>query len=342
MRPPGFISFVVFACGAGTALADTVKLKNGDTITGKVVTILDGKVTLKTDAAGEVKIDLAQVETLSTDESIMIDLANGTRFSGKAVAAAAGAFTVETESLGTQTVAFSALSAVNKPEESPRAWTGTIVGSATMTRGNTYTQTGALDINAVNRGEIDRLTFGGWYRAARNKDPGTGVTSTTERRLGAELKYDYFFSGSQAYGYGNTLAEKNAIAALDLRFVAGVGGGYQFVENDRTHFGAEGGISWFSENYSNATPSVDEAAVRVALHVTHKFSDMWSFFDDCDAYKVFGDSKDYLVHTKGGFREKLTANFFAQQWAEWYWDTTPAAGKRRQDVTYFFGIGWSF
>lgn len=340
MRSTVLSAFAIVALAAAPAFGDSVKLKNGDTLTGKVVSVLDGKVTLATDAAGEIKIDLAQVETLSTDAPITVELPNGATFTGKAAAASGGTITVEGEGVGAQTVALGA-AAINKPAKPPRAWTGSVVGAATWTRGNTYTQNVALDINAVNRGEIDRLTFAGWYRAGRQKDQGTGVISTSERRLGAGLKYDYFF-GDKSYWYANMTAEKNAIAALDLRFVAGIGLGWQFIENPTTNLNAEAGASWFSENYSNATPTVDEAALRAAFHFDHKWSDVCSMFDDTELFKIFGDPRDYLVKTKGGFRQNFSASFFAQEWVEFYWDPTPAGGKKRNDVTYYVGVGWNF
>ncbi len=340
MRSNVLSALVIVALAASPAFGDTVKLKNGDTLTGKVVSILDGKLTLATDAAGEIKLDVAQVETLSTDAPITVELPGGATFSGKAVAAAGGNITVEADGVGTQTVALGA-AAINKPAKPARAWTGSVAGAATWTRGNTYTQTVALDVNAVNRGEIDRLTFSGWYRTGRQKDQNTGVTSTSERRLGAGLKYDYFMA-EKAYWYANMLAEKNAIAALDLRFVAGLGLGWQFIENATTNLNAEAGLSWFSENYSNGTSSVDEIAARAAFHFDHKFDEVHSMFDDTEFFKIFGDPRDYLVKTKGGFRQNFSASFFAQEWAEFYWDPTPAAGKKRTDVTYFVGVGWNF
>jgi hypothetical protein len=50
--------------------ADEVVLTNGDRITGKVVELVDGKLSIKTEYAGVVKIDWTQVETFSTDQPI--------------------------------------------------------------------------------------------------------------------------------------------------------------------------------------------------------------------------------------------------------------------------------
>ena len=56
------IPLCLVAALSHAALADTVKLKNGDVLTGKVVSVLDGKLTLKTDAAA-----LDKVVGLGTD-----------------------------------------------------------------------------------------------------------------------------------------------------------------------------------------------------------------------------------------------------------------------------------
>jgi putative salt-induced outer membrane protein YdiY len=328
------------ALAAAPASGDTVKLKNGDTLTGTVVSVLGGKVVLKTEAAGDVTIDAAQVESLSTDQAIQVALPGGATFSGRAAMASGGTITVDADGIGPQTVALTAVE-INKPAAPDRKWTGAIVGAATWTRGNTYTNQMSLDMSAVNRGEIDRITFDAWYRASRQKDQSTGVTSTSERRVGGGLKYDHFM-GEKAYWYAQMTAEKNAIAALDLRFVAGGGLGWQFIETDATNLSAEAGASWFSENYSNGTSTVDEMAVRAAFHFDHKFDDVHSMFDDTEVFKIFDGPRDYLVKTKGGFRQKFTASFFAQEWVEFYWDPTPATGKGRRDTTYYIGIGWTF
>src|SRR5262245_63656743 len=76
--------------------ADTVKLKNGDRITGKVVNLLEGKLTIKTDAMGEIKIDVAQIDTIATDEPLSIDLPDGSHLNGKAVESKDGVFAVDT------------------------------------------------------------------------------------------------------------------------------------------------------------------------------------------------------------------------------------------------------
>jgi len=49
---------------AGFAMADRVEFKNGDILTGKIIEYDGKKLTLKTDVAGNIQIDLKDVKTL--------------------------------------------------------------------------------------------------------------------------------------------------------------------------------------------------------------------------------------------------------------------------------------
>ena len=66
------VIFVGALAMASAAPADTVMLKNGDRLTG-TVEVSDGKdVTLKTDFAGEIKIQWSAVQELKTDKPIYV------------------------------------------------------------------------------------------------------------------------------------------------------------------------------------------------------------------------------------------------------------------------------
>ena len=64
-----FIAVVVLV-SSGTALADEVRLKNGDRISGRIIRMEQNKLVLKTDYAGEITIDWPQVASISAEEQI--------------------------------------------------------------------------------------------------------------------------------------------------------------------------------------------------------------------------------------------------------------------------------
>ena len=57
---------------AGHAIADEILLLNGDRLTGTIVGAAGGKLTIKTEAAGDVTVDLAKVKSFSTTEPVVL------------------------------------------------------------------------------------------------------------------------------------------------------------------------------------------------------------------------------------------------------------------------------
>ncbi len=60
---------VLFVC-VGFASADKVVLVNGDTLTGTVVKAEGGKLTLKTEYAGPIEIDITKIQSIASDNPV--------------------------------------------------------------------------------------------------------------------------------------------------------------------------------------------------------------------------------------------------------------------------------
>ena len=58
--------------------ADEIIFKNGDKLTGKIGVLDGGKLTIKTTVAGDVTVDMKDVQTFSSDTPINLKLADGT------------------------------------------------------------------------------------------------------------------------------------------------------------------------------------------------------------------------------------------------------------------------
>lgn len=70
---------------SGEVLADEVILKNGDRLTGEVVTLEVNKLILKTSYAGEIFIDWSKVEKIEVDNPVEVLLKNDVSLSGFSV-----------------------------------------------------------------------------------------------------------------------------------------------------------------------------------------------------------------------------------------------------------------
>jgi hypothetical protein len=53
-------------------LADTVWLKNGDKLSGKIILFDGGKLLIQTEYAGAVPVDWKQVKTLESDQELLV------------------------------------------------------------------------------------------------------------------------------------------------------------------------------------------------------------------------------------------------------------------------------
>jgi hypothetical protein len=203
----------------------------------------------------------------------------------------------------------------------------------------------------MRKGETDRISAEAGYSSTRQEDTDTGVVSTTQRSSYLGLQYDLFFT-KKVYGYANARAERDAVAGIDLRFLGGLGAGWQIYEEEDLNLNAEGGISWVSENYlpprGNAFIFIPETeddeyfAGRLAYHLDKNFNSAVSFFHNTEYIPGLEKGTGAYVKTDAGIRSSLTESMFAELKALWAWDSTPAEDKERLDVTYIFSLGWNF
>jgi len=319
--------------------ADEIQFQNGDRLTGKIVKLADGKLGFDSKMAGTISVNWSDVATLASDDPVTVKLVGGTVIVDKLVASAPGTLqTAGSDKVSSQTIPLENAEKLN-PE--PVHWTGSLVAGADIERGNTIKTGANVDLNAVRRSEDDRITVRAGYAGEQAAPANSNDQETTKRRVYGSLQYDLFFT-KKVYGWANSTAEKDGVADLDLRFTAGAGLGYQFVETETLKYNLEGGLTWISENYSNDTPARDYVALRFASNLDWVLYPGLTFFQYTKLYPSLESSKDQLVDTATGFRYKIWGNFFGESKMLWIWDSTPAEGKKRQDLAFLLGLGYGF
>jgi len=323
---------------ASTVYADEILFNNGDRLSGKVVSVEGGKMTIDSKIGGEIKVDLKDVKTFSTDTPVEIRTKDGHRLTSKATAGDAGTVKMEdtAASGAAKTVPVESMKYVNFNE----AWTGDVVAGALFSRGNTYVDQANVGFDLMRRTEQDRWTFGGGYNFGRQRDPGTGNKTTTTDNWFGTAKYDYFIT-EKLYAFGSFRYEHDRIANLDYRLTPGAGLGYQWVETPALSFNTEAGIAYVVEKFGDDT-SNDFIAARLAYHVKKDFNEKVSLFHNLEYYPSLERLDDYLVVTDAGVRVTLTAKMFAEYKAEFRYDSMPAPGASRSDLRHIVGVGWKF
>ena len=322
------------------ALGDQVIFKNGDRLTGTIGELGGGKLTIKTAVAGDVTVDMKDVESFSTDAPIEIKLNDGTTLRDQVTGPGQDPGTVQTAGQGAvaaQPVALDRVEAINPPREK---WTGSVTAGGLVTRGNSNTESLSLSAAATRRGADDRISLSGGYFFSRQEDPDTGDKETTVDNWFAAGKYDYFLS-KKLYLYGLMRIERDRIADLDLRLAPSVGLGYQWVEGPVWNFNTEAGIGWVYEDYETGD-SDEHVAARLAYHYDRKINDKVSFIHNAEYLPSLEDLDDFNVIADAGVRAALTETMFTDFKIEYRYDATPAPGADKNDVRYILGVGWAF
>jgi putative salt-induced outer membrane protein YdiY len=322
----------------GPASSDEVLFLNGDRLSGKILKAAGGKLTIKTDGAGDVVVDMSKVKTFSTDSPVEVGVK-----AQSPVSADVGAGpdrhvqTVPAPGAPPQPVAIADISGINRPP----AWTGSLSLNGLLTSGNSETEQLGFRGALSKRWPSDRLTFGAEYSYGRQEDPRTGSKSTTIDYAMALAKYDHFFT-KKFYGYLGTKAERDRVAALELRLAPGAGVGYQWFEGPAFNLSHETGLVWVYENYKT-TGSSEFFGPRLAYSVDWTPVQPLTLYHKLEYIPSFEDlGGDYLLNIDAGARLAVWKGLFAELRYEFRYDSTPASGRQRTDQRYILGAGWAF
>jgi len=216
-------------------------------------------------------------------------------------------------------------------------WSGALSLGATWTDGNTETTTINGNFNAQRRAEKDRWTFDA-YSNYGTSDPGGIETSNNH---GGGAKYDYF-SSPKLYWYGQGQGKVDHIAALDLRYILGAGGGYQWVESEKTKWGTELGLSYVDEDFEDDTADADFVAARVASNLAYQISKTASFEQVAEAFPSLEDSDDVVAKIDNRLKLNITGKWIAQIQYVLDWDSSTPNFVEEADHRVVLSLGWSF
>jgi putative salt-induced outer membrane protein YdiY len=321
---------------AAVATADEVTLVNGDKLSGTIKSLADGKLTITTPEAGDVKIDASKIATFSTDAPIAIVLTDGSTVSQKVNADNAGGIDLAGGLLGNQHVKVSDIDTINVP---PTVWAASVTFGGLLLRGNTFTNSINFGFDVSRTTKQDVMDFNGSYIYGTTKDRTTNVTTTSADSWTAEAKYEYNFT-KKFYGFGDAQVSKDRLAFLDLQFIPSAGVGYRWFARDDLQFSTEGGIAWIYQKYDNGTPTREDAALRLAYHFNKNFNDKVSLFHDLTYNPSLDNINFYIVNTDIGIRSMMTTHFFGEFKFVLNYVSQPANNALHTDLQYQLNIGY--
>lgn len=325
---------------ASTAFADTVTLRNGDRISGKVVRKENDNLIFKTPYAGEIKIRWLEIAGLQTDAPVQVMLNDETTLNATfAPASEPGKVTLQAgEIIRTAPVELDKVAYINpSPEVSGKGvrFDGRVNVGLTATTGNSETENLYVDAEMVARTKQNRYTLGA--TAQKSSEDG----NETADRTTLYSKYDHFLT-EKRYLYANASFVRDEFKDLNLRSVLGAGVGHQFVESKRTNLSLEGGLTFVNEDLIG-TEDEQYVAARWALDFDRYFFDnRLQFFHKHEGLQSLEQTDDLLVRSQTGLRVPLTDNLNTSVQLNADWDNNPPPGTEETDLTYLLNVGYNW
>jgi len=320
---------------SATAGADEVVLSNGDRITGKLVELADGKLSIKTEYAGTVKIEWSQVESFSTDGPVYLNIGDNV-IRATVSESESGTATLQSDDLlTTESIELSRLKSMNYEKKPAVKVTGRINVGASTTSGNTNTDQLNGDFEIVARSDKNRFALLGEVNKAKTDG------EQTESNWLTFLGYDHFFS-EKWYAYTSASAENDKFKDISLRTTLGAGAGYQFFETDKTNLLMELGLSYVNTDYIDAEDK-DYPAARWAMSFIQKlFDSKIEFFNRDSVHAAIDDSENLFLRTRTGLRFPLVERMNSTIQFNYDYDDNPAPGRVKEDKAWLFTVGYTW
>jgi putative salt-induced outer membrane protein YdiY len=325
-----FLGHLIVAEGV---FADKIVLENGDTLTGSVEKVMGGKLTLKTDYAGTVEMQVDKIKQIFTDHPVEVHLTTGEILKGKIRTGEDGKIVVE-ESPERQVAVddWTKVTSVNPPP--PRLWSGSINIGGSLQSGNTDRAGAHVSASTVWKTEQDRFMLNYEFNYAEE-----GREVTTRNHFG-QLEYNYFFA-KKFYGYMGIELQNDKFKDYTLRFAVGPGVGYQVWEDPVKFLLFEVGLAYVNINRYEG-PHDEYLAARLASEFRYKIFSFLAFSEKVEFYTSLGEGGKYKARNEAALIVPVISGWALRFSNIVDYDSAPPTGVKRGDISWILSLQYSF
>ncbi|MFZ2628991.1 MAG: DUF481 domain-containing protein [Rugosibacter sp.] len=341
--------FVTGALIAGALLctrtfADTVVVRSGEHLGGRIMHKSGDTLVLQTDYAGEIRIQWSKIVTIETDSPVALQLDGvDNPFSARLGAGNAEQVSVirDQGAVGAEnpeTIPLASVAYINPlPEETRNGVTykGRASLSVTKTEGNTRNETiyAETDFSARTRAYRYELSLKGTR--------GTESGRLTNSNWLADGNYDRFLDPKH-FLYGRASAEHDVFKDIDRRDTIGAGYGLQLVDTPQTQFSLRGGVDYVTTRHI-VTGDEQYPSLGWGLKFSRKLESYRAeLFHEQEGFWNVTDTSQITLRTRSGLRVPLMAGLTSTAQLNIDWERRPEPGRKPTDSTLLFGLGYEW
>ena len=317
---------------------DEILLKNGSRVIGTVTASRDGVVTIDTDFAGTLSISAEEIQSMRSQDSLVVQMADGQIFENKPILIEGEQVTVTQGDGLEQNYALADVLLVNpEPWELGHGYkaTGGVSFAFVMQRGNTETDELDYRLESIWRSIRDRYTV----RLDGEFDENSEAKIADNWKVVG--KYDYFLEDRWYTGV-NFSAEQDEFRDLDLRYYVGPYIGREFYVEPIFTLEAEIGLAYVNEDFATAEDD-DYPGANWSVRMTSNYlgSDSKLYLNH-DAIWNLDTTSDIILNTAVGLSFPLLGSLEAAAEILYEYDSGALDGIEELDETYNLRIGYTW
>lgn len=342
--------FFILSCMLLTTvvLADEVKLKNGDRLTGSLTHLDDKELVLKTEYAGDLKIKRAAVASIETTDPVNVALKDGQSLVGR-LKLADGNVEVSSEATGAVRAKEGDVNFFRSKADldahlkevdrlkNPRLvdlWTGQVDLGYAQARGNAQTNT--INTSAKVTRSTSRDAINAYFLSLYSRNNSNGVSVLGANSIRGGIKYDLNIT-KKLYVFGSTDLEFDEFQALDLRFVPAGGIGYHWVKNDKTVWDVYGGGSLNREFFSSGLKRTS-GEILIGNELSQKFNGVFTIGEKIVLFNNVSNSGNYRVNADVFLSAAIRKWLSYQITASDRYLSNPLPGRKTNDLVITTGV----
>jgi putative salt-induced outer membrane protein YdiY len=336
---------------APAVFADQITLKNGDRLTGTIITSDAKTLVLKTEYADAVTIKWDFVQQIESSQPLYVGTKSGQVIVGP-VTTSDSKLAVATKESGSVAVAKADVTSLRNADEEKKAeaalerlqhprladlWTGSLDTGLGLVTGNSQSTNFTLGLNAVRATTRDKITY--YTTGAFSRSTVAGVTATTAQAIAGGVRYDLNMT-DKSFVFGTVDLFNDRFQALDLRTVLGAGYGRHTIKTDRTTLDLLVGGDFDREFFATFNRSSAEALLGESF--TRKFFASSAFNEALFFYPNLTSTGDFRSTFSLGLVTKLTKVLSWQTSFNDFYLSNPVPGKKTNDLLLSTGLRVTF
>jgi hypothetical protein len=329
----------------GLVYGQQVSLKNGDRLTGSIVSIDTKKLVIKTAYAGEVSIDREAVDKFESDQALVVTKTGQKTVTGS-VSAEDGTYVVTTAQ-GSETVGKNEVVAVRSPADQVtyekslhpgilEGWAGGSNLGLSFARGNSETTNVALGFDAARKTPGDAWVI----NAASIYSTDENLGAITANSFQGSIRYDHDLSRSW-FAYGTFAGGYDDLQDLNYRLMPSGGVGFHAIASPKTTLDLLGGLGYTRESFTTGLRN-NLLSLSVGDEFGYKLGPRTTIMQNLYYVLSLNDTGNYRIIGNLGITTKLNGWMTTNLLFNDRYYSQPVLGKKNNDILFTTGLGITF